>query len=794
MSQKFRKCICRLMVFVFLLASFLYAPLNIVQAEGEMAGQSTIKVQILGANDLHGKIDVTSTVATRPGLSFGRADYLAAYLRQREADNPNTFIVHSGDMIGGSSPVSALLQDEPTVEIMESIGFDVGTIGNHELDEGIDELLRIVNGGQHENGTDNYDGMNFPLIAANIEYKDSGELVFAPYEIKEVDGVKIGFIGVATITTPANVMPAGIASLVFTDESEAIDKYVSELQAQGVEAIIVIAHVSGEQDGDSVKGAIAGIANNINDEVDVIYSGHSHTRVDGLVDNKLIVQAWEYGNAIADIDLEIDPVTKDVVSKSAEIVEVIQGQIEPDAEVAAILEKYMQEVDSKVNAIVATTDLPMLKGYPTKGVIGDMALGNFIADGMKYVMNADFALMNGGGVRDNVDAGPVTWGELFNVQPFGNTLVKVDVTGQQLEEILNVMINPKYGPDSFIGGGRYTWSTVTGKIVNLYDEDGQKLDPDANYSLIVNNYMYSQTSDKYKRIKLYGQNFEQGPEDIVATVEFAKSFTEPIHYEADRRMSTDLVASVTTYTVTEGAVGEDTYNKQDVRLSFTAADTGIGVKKTLYRLSGGEWTEGTEAVVSTEGRNVLEFKSIDKVYNEEAVQSVVVNIDKTAPVIIAPDKIDIYHYEALAAIIEAIDSFSGLQELIVKLDGNIVSTDIAIAPLTLALGSHRIDVTAKDMAGNKAVKTIPVEVMVDANHLDELLNKGSELMLISDGEIYNGLMAKVEAAQGAADNKTAANILNALLNQVNAQSDKKIEKGFADLLIGDITSIMNSLK
>jgi 2',3'-cyclic-nucleotide 2'-phosphodiesterase (5'-nucleotidase family)/endonuclease YncB( thermonuclease family)/DNA/RNA endonuclease YhcR with UshA esterase domain len=756
--------------------------------------QENIKVQILGANDLHGKIDVTSTVSTRPGVSFGRADYLAAYLRQREADNPNTFIIHSGDMIGGSSPVSALLQDEPTVEIMESIGFDVGTIGNHELDEGIDELLRIVNGGEHENGTDDYDGLNFPLIAANIEYKDSGELVFEPYEIKEVDGVKIGFIGVATTATPANVMPTGIVNLVFTDEAEAIDKYVSELQAQGVEAIIVIAHVSGEQDGDSVKGVIAGIANSISDAVDVIYSGHSHTRVDGLVDNKLIVQAWEYGNAFADIDLEIDPATKDVVSKSAEVVEVIQGQIAPDAEVAAILDKYMQEVASKVNAVVATSDLPMLKGYPTKGVIGDMALGNFIADGMKYVMNADFALMNGGGVRDNVNAGPVTWGELFNVQPFGNTLVKVDVTGHQLEEILNAMITPAYGPDSFIGGARYTWSTTTNKIVNLYDEDGQKLDPDTTYSLVVNNYMYNQTTSKYKLIKIYGQNFEQGPEDIIGTVEFAKSFTDPIHYEADGRMSTDITAPVTTYIVTEGTAGEDIYNNKDARFSFAAADTGIGVKNTLYRQNDGEWAIGIEAVVEAEGRNVLEFKSIDKVYNEEAAKVIVVNVDKTAPVITAPDKIEIYHYEALDTRIEAIDSFSGLQELIVTFDGNPSGAEITAAPLTLGPGSHRIDATAKDRAGNVSIKTITVEVIIDSNHLDELLNKGLELKLISDKGMRDGLMAKVEAAQAAVNDKTRSNILNALLNQIKAQSGKKIEKGFADLLIGDISRIQNSLK
>jgi hypothetical protein len=118
-----------------------------------------------------------------------------------------------------------------------------------------------------------------------------------------------------------------------------------------------------------------------------------------------------------------------------------------------------------------------------------------------------------------------------------------------------------------------------------------------------------------------------------------------------------------------------------------------------------------------------------------------------------PSPLTIYHYEPLIARIEASDSFSGVQELIVTFDGNPASTDIAMAPFTLALGNHRIDVTAKDRAGNVVRRTIPVEVIIDTDHLDELLNKGSELKLISDGGIYNALMAKVEAAQGAADKK-----------------------------------------
>ena len=145
-------------------------------------------LQLLSINDLHGKIDQTYSLDEG---TLGRMDYVSAYLKERENDNPNTLKVHAGDIIGGSSPVSALLQDEPTVEIMEEIGFDVGVVGNHEFDEGVTELKRILEGGAHPNGTENYDGQNFPLLCANCEYKETGKPLLDSYFIKEVDGVKV---------------------------------------------------------------------------------------------------------------------------------------------------------------------------------------------------------------------------------------------------------------------------------------------------------------------------------------------------------------------------------------------------------------------------------------------------------------------------------------------------------------------------------------------------------------------------------------------------------------------------
>ncbi len=743
--------------------------------------KENVKIQLLGVNDLHGKIDVTTTLANRPGVSFGRADYLAAYLRQREATNPNTLIIHSGDMVGGSSPVSALLQDEPTVEIMHAIGFDVGTVGNHEFDEGVTEMLRMIYGGEHPNGTKGYAGMNFPVVVSNVEYKDTGALVLPPYAIKEIAGQKLGFIGVATTATPSMVMPTGISTIRFTDEATAINKYVPELQAQGVEAIVVLAHVPGEQNGTGAKGEIATMANKISDAVDIIFAAHNHVKLNATVGNKLIVQAWEYGNAFVDIDIEISPITGDIVKKSAEIVEVIQQDMVPDAQVAAILAKYSALVAPKINAVVGQNELELLKGYPTKLAVGDMALGNFLADGMAYAMQADVALMNGGGVRDNIDVGPITWGELFNVQPFGNTLVKVDVTGAQLVDILNAMINPLYGPDSFIGGKmRYTWNPATNKVVRLMWQDGTLVDPNGVYSLVVNNYMYNQTSAKYKLIQQYGRNFEQGPEDIEGSVLFAKSIQGPIRYEAEARISTDLTAPMTAAAV--GGLTGEAYNKDDVAVLFSATDEGSGVKRTEYRVNGGAWTLGTQLTLNADGVYMVQYRSVDRALNTEDVQSIVVRIDRVAPVITAPAAVVLYPYEAYETVITAVDSGSGLAQLKVTLNGKPAEAALKIAPFQLKEETHTVVVEAADHAGNTASRSFTIEVRMDLAHADELLQYGLESGKV-DASIFKSLSEKVANAQKAPNANSRAGMLKALTNELRAQSGKKVDAAFAARMI-----------
>ncbi|PLR80113.1 bifunctional 2',3'-cyclic-nucleotide 2'-phosphodiesterase/3'-nucleotidase [Bacillus canaveralius] len=501
-----------------------------------VAPKENTKVQLLGLNDLHGQLDTD----TKVGNQFaGSMEYTAAAIRQREVTNPNSLLVHSGDMIGGSPLISALFQDEPTVEVMEAMGFDVGTLGNHEFDEGIAELRRMMNGGDHPKGSPGYDGMNFPVVAANAFDMSTGDLITKPYAIEDVGGQKLGFIGVVTQETPNMIVTKGNEDLKITDEAEAINKYTHELKQQGIEAIVVLAHNPATQDGYTDAFDASQIAEKVDDEVDVIFAAHNHVNVNRVVDNKLIVQAYSYGSAFSDVDLELDPVSGEIVKKAAEIVTVYQNDYTPDPAVSAIMKKYEDKVAPIKAEVVGQSATTLAKNYPsTASEFADVALGNLIADGMKKAMNSDFALMNGGGVRAQLDAGEVTFGDLFSIQPFGNILNKVKLSGADLETVLNnqITMNPTtkaLSLDFHVAGFKYTYDSGTGKVVDIIMPDGSKIDKTKEYTVVVNNYMYGNT--KYG-IGALSTDLEVGPEDLQATVDFVKSLPQPFEYKAEGRI------------------------------------------------------------------------------------------------------------------------------------------------------------------------------------------------------------------------------------------------------------------
>ncbi len=469
-----------------------------------------VEVHLLGINDFHGQLDTVSMVSNKP---VGTAAILATYLKEARAKYANTLLFHNGDSVGASAPVSSLERDEPTHVWMNLMQFDVGSLGNHEFDQGVAALMTQLYGGVDPKNTNvTHAGSDFDYINANAVDSKTGTPIINPYVIKEVGGVKIGFIGLVTKSTPSKVAPSGTVGVHFlTPEEEvaAVEKYAKELQAKGVETIIVLAHDPATTRDGATTGETADLANALpaNSPVDVIVAGDNHALANGTVNGKLIVQAYSYGTAFEDIKLIIDPITGDVKSKSAEVISTFHAGVTPDAETVALVDKYLA-LHPELTKPVGTTDGSITR---TDVYNNEAALGNLIADAMRAADfgdgagAADFAFMNPGGIRADLPKGDVTFGDLAKIQPFGNTLVKLTLTGAQIKTLLQQQWNVKADgtPDIKtlqISGLKYTanmYLPVAERIASLTLSNGTPINATQKYTAVVNNFMAA-GGDNYK--------------------------------------------------------------------------------------------------------------------------------------------------------------------------------------------------------------------------------------------------------------------------------------------------------
>lgn len=520
-----------------LLVAFLLLSTVFWQAQVVAAGSDVVNLQILAINDLHGHIDLTETLGERP---VGGAAYLASYMLEREREADNTIRVHAGDAVGASPPISGLLQDEPTIEILSFLGFELGIPGNHEFDEGLAELYRIQYGGRHRK-TGYFRGSSFPLIVANVVHKETGHPIFPPYAIKVFDGVPVAFIGVVTEETPLKVAPKGVADLEFMDPVEAINTYVAEVRALGIEAIAVLAHEGGTYDETQgrVTGPIVEIARNIDDSVDVIVSGHTHQGYVDWIDGKLVTQAWSHGTAFTDIDLAIDRATGDVVAATAEVVTVWADSISPDPLIESLLERVRADVQPLTDRRVATTARRIERQSAPSG---ESALGNLVADAQRWATGSQIALMNPGGIRSDLPAGDVTWGALYSVSPFGNDLVQVKMTGAQVLRALNDQwrvvgdeVRVKILQPSGICFTYDDSRELGDRIVSASLSDGTPIEADAVYTVVINSFLYG-GGDGFATFAEIDDRIIVG-NDLDALVEYLESFTGLVDAEIEGRIT-----------------------------------------------------------------------------------------------------------------------------------------------------------------------------------------------------------------------------------------------------------------
>lgn len=446
---------------------------KLMQAAARSDVGKTLLVKIAAFNDFHGNLQSPGTYrnTSNVALPSGGIDYLAAYIQDIRAKSPNSVTVSAGDLIGASPLTSALFHDEPTIEGMNILGLDFNAVGNHEFDEGRDELLRMQNGGCHPTDSHSckgdqvgtpypFEGAKFNFLAANVVEKADGKTFFPAYGIKNFKGNKVAFIGMTLKGTPSIVTPSGISTLAFKDEADTVNALIPQLKAHGVNAVVVLIHEGGVPTGNytncpGISGPIVDIVSRLDNAVDLVISGHTHQAYLCDLPNSTgraipVTSAGNYGRLVSEIDLTLNTATRDVISVNASnlIVDRTPGVVTPVDSLTTLVSNY-----AALAAPIANQALGNITATITRSTnaAGESALGDVIADAqLESTAPADLggaviAFMNPGGIRADFTFpasaagegdGVVTYGEAFTVQPFGNSLTTKTLTGQQIYDLL----------------------------------------------------------------------------------------------------------------------------------------------------------------------------------------------------------------------------------------------------------------------------------------------------------------------------------------------------------------------
>lgn len=413
------------------------------------------RIQVLAVNDFHGNLEPTVASSTdgSPSYPAGGAVPLSQAISALKSDRPHTLLVAAGDLVGASPLASALLRDEPTVALFNHLGMTASAVGNHELDHGLAELLRLQHGGcatgDCEPGEQRHVGARFTYLSANLIDVASGRTAFPPYRIHEIDGVRIAFVGALARSAAETLLAENFRGLRLEDEAASINALVPQIRAEGARAIVVLLHEGARAVGpvdartcSGLEGPAMQIVTQLDPEIDLVISGHSHRAYVCRLDARLLTQAGSYGHWITAIDLEVDRATGQVVTAHARNVPVpVDAAAAADPVVGQLVADAVSGAAKLSEQAIARLRDGQIRREGDAG--GDSPLGRLVADAQVEAaksLGADVACMNRGGLRQDLPAtskeGPVTYGDVYATQPFGNRIKVLAMSGAQLTELL----------------------------------------------------------------------------------------------------------------------------------------------------------------------------------------------------------------------------------------------------------------------------------------------------------------------------------------------------------------------
>jgi 5'-nucleotidase len=459
-------------------------------------------------------------VCKRQQAQLGGAARMGATLTALRSGKAHSITVAAGDLIGASPLESAYFLDEPSIAALSRMGLDLAAVGNHEFDRGTAELRRIQDGGcaaftaREPCRLEPFAGAGFTYLAANV-VDEGGATLFPGTALRQFGTAKVGFIGMTLRGTQALVSPAATAGYSFADEAETANAQARRLREAGADAVVLLIHEGGwvdpsfnERGCPGLNGSIVPILERLDPAIRLVVSGHTHSAYvcempasDGSA--RLLTSAGRYGNFVTEISLSVDPVADAIVGFEA-LNRPVRESAGEQPEVAALVERYVA-----ATAPIAARVVGRIEGsLEAAGRDVDFPLANLIADAQLAATRdqangaAQMAFINSGGLRLRFAPaadGSVTYGQVFALQPFGNTLVVLELTGAQIARLLEQQFNdetPARVRQSLLipSAGltfAYDRKRPSGSRVVALALDGVPITPDRTYRVTVNNFLAS---------------------------------------------------------------------------------------------------------------------------------------------------------------------------------------------------------------------------------------------------------------------------------------------------------------
>ncbi len=443
------------------------AVLACVPAQPAPRAEAPRFLRIIGTNDFHGALEPRADSA---GVQLGGGAHLAAAIRAAAAEcapRCEVLLLDGGDMFQGT-PASNTAYGLPVVELFNELGYAAAALGNHEFDWGIDTLRARMRDAR------------FSILGANVRYADGRDVEWIPNDTIVTRGrARIGIIGLSTRQTPTTTRPQNVAHLRFVDPAPVVDAYARSLRARGATHVVVVGHVGGRCAA-TCDGEVFDLARALTEHVDAIVSGHSHSLLDTAVKGMPVVQARSRGQSIDVVDLPLDG----SAPARGEVRSVLTAQIQPDPAAAAIVARWTARVAGEFSRPVAT----LAERLSRAGM--QHSLGNLIADAQRAAARTDVAVMNSGGIRADLDSGVVTYGELFEVQPFDNTLVRVTMRGSDLRRYLGRIV-ARGRPNAHVSGASIVYSRDSAGAgwIDTVRVAGAPIVDSASYTVAINDFM-----------------------------------------------------------------------------------------------------------------------------------------------------------------------------------------------------------------------------------------------------------------------------------------------------------------